>query len=308
MIRALTLASLLSAATINQAVSADLERLDNELEIMSGIIHTALKQESDPKGVRYRSIDASYLAKQGVVFEINTSGNGFIFSGGLTESFVEFFPEGINTPIFAINTNGEDDFSFEVNTDVDWDEVTADAMMEIQDGMHELSEHLREVKNESRELAWESREYERELRDLRFRQRAVDRSEKAQLDAETKALEKAIAKVKEKEAELKERAEKIATEKKKQVTKQKEAREKAYKSFLASFESRVGSALCSFGGGLRALPSDEHITFVLQNFSLESGKKNKDRVYVFSNEQVKRCVQDKIKADELLSKADVYEF
>ncbi|MFC3120286.1 hypothetical protein [Agaribacter flavus] len=308
MIRALTLSSLLSLAAINQAVSADLERLDNELEIMSGIIHTSLKQESDPKGVRYRSIDASYLAKQGVVFKINTTGSSFIFSDGLTERFIEFFPEGINTPIFSINTNGGEDFSFEVKTDVDWNEVTADAMIEIEEGMHELSEHLRELKNESRELAWESREYERELRDLRFRQRAADRNAKAELDTETKALEKAIAKVKEKEAQIKARAEKIATVKKEQVTKQKEAREKAYKSFLVSFEDRVSQALCSFGGGLKALPNDEHITFVLQNFSLDSAKKNKDRVYVFSNEQVKRCVQSKIKADTLLSKAEVYEF
>ena len=300
MIRALTLACMLGAVPVSQAMTADLTKLNNELEIMSGVVNTALKQENGDKGLRYRSIQASYLANQGVVFEISTGGNNFVFSD-LTEGLVEFFPSNWDAP-------GDGSFAFEFSGDVDWEEVTVEAMHEVQEGMAQLSEHLRELKEQGRELSWESREYERELRDLKFRLRAGAKDEKEELDKEAKAIEKAMAQIKEKEVEIKEKVEKFAAERKKRAAIQKEAREKAYKSFLSNFESSIGNALCSFGGGLRALPNDEYISFVLKNFSIESGKEAKDRVYVFSNEHVRRCVQDKIKAEALLSKADVYEF
>ena len=69
----LTAVSMALAISLPTAAKTNLVELDKELEIMSSILHTALKQNRDSEGVRYRSLKAKYLAKQGVVFEVNSS-------------------------------------------------------------------------------------------------------------------------------------------------------------------------------------------------------------------------------------------
>ena len=43
----------------------DLNVLSDELNIMKSIMQTAMRQTNDRKGIRVRSIDATYLAGQG---------------------------------------------------------------------------------------------------------------------------------------------------------------------------------------------------------------------------------------------------
>ena len=50
------LLSMLSLAAVVNAAPANLDKLDNELEIMSGVIDTALKQNNTRKGMKRQCI------------------------------------------------------------------------------------------------------------------------------------------------------------------------------------------------------------------------------------------------------------
>ena len=100
----------------------------------------------------------------------------------------------------------------------------------------------------------------------------------------------------------------LEQEQKARIEKQKEARDKAYKQFLSRFETSIGETLCRFGAGLRELDDDEHVSFVISNFVQSDKGKARDKVYVFSKQKIKACVQEKIDATALLSSADSYAF
>lgn len=70
------------------------DKLNKELEIMTNIIKTSLKTSNkSDSSIKLRSVDALYLANQGVVFELNTSFNGasFLHMSGIEMPQIEGF-------------------------------------------------------------------------------------------------------------------------------------------------------------------------------------------------------------------------
>lgn len=297
-------ASLLSVATLTQAQAApsNLDTLDKELEIMSGVIDTALKQNNDRKGMRYRSVDTTYLSRQGVVFTVYTRNRG-----GFNISLGDIFsnvPEAPMPPVAVIS--GDGDFEFSVGQD--W-EVFADEVTEqVNEAFRESNQQLRELRHQERELAWERREMERRKRDLEFELRQADNDREKEIRQELEEVKKDMSAFTAKEKDLEKFANELEKEQREKLNERKEAQMQAYKAFLAGFESSVGDTLCRFGAGLRGLPDKENITFVLKDFSASESQKRKDRIYVFAKANVISCVQEKTDVSKLLSSADVYEF
>lgn len=305
--KTLLAAAIVSTMLTSVSVSAatdEMKTLNKELEIMSGVIDTALKQSSPRKGLRYRSLDSTYLAGQGVVFAVSVrnSTSGFSFSNIFAR-----VPQAPMPPVTII----DGDSSFEVEFEQEWQEV-AEEMEEaghrLAEVFHESNNQIREMRDRERELEWERRELERRTRDLEFELRQAGKDRSDTIKDELKEVSKELAELNSREKELEKYASEMEQEQQARIEAQKEAQEKAYKQFLANFEGSIGDTLCRFGSGLRGLPDNEHISFVLEQFSRDDSGDMQDRIYVFSKEKVKSCVQERINASALLSSARVYNF
>ncbi|MDC8830106.1 cell envelope integrity protein TolA [Alteromonas gilva] len=310
--KAALLGSIISSTLISPVTQAqDLNELDRQLTIMSGVIETALKQDTRKNTVRYRSIDATYLAKQGVVFTINTGIKGRGFSFGQFVSSMPPPPPAPDAPHSEAHSESvhvirSDNFEF--ITETDWAETAERVISKVERIINDTDDRLREFRSDHRELEWEMRELERRNRDLEFELRTADNERRKEVEAEIKEVEKEFAMLQSKEKQITEKAQALAAEKKAEMAKQKQAEEEAYKTFLANFEASIGDTLCSFGAGLRELPDNENITFVLDNFAMNNEGKTEDKVYIFSKKDVKRCVTEDISPSDILANAQVYSF
>lgn len=283
----------------------DLPELSKELEIMTGIMQTALRQNNSRAGIRFRSIEATYLAKQGVVFEINTSNSGSSWHFDLGNVLSGISVPTPPTPPVAVSGDGG---SWVVEVDDDWVELAEEMAHGVQEAMRDAREKLRDLREREREYSWEQREYERRKRDLEFEKRNADEKNKKRIEQRTKELETELQKLKSKQAEVSKYAAQIEQEQKKQNAERNAAKQKEYKRFLAGFESSVGDLLCKYGAGIKALPDNENVSFVLSKFGSIDSRAKQDKIYVFKHEDIQDCVRDKIDANKLLSQSDTYMF
>jgi len=277
--------------------------LNKELEIMNSVLATTLKQTSKEEAIRFRGLETSYLASQGVVFQVSTSRG----SWGVHHDLRSFIPETPVAPSAPLIIGG-DGRSIQIEIHDEWEHMIEDTVRQVESLFRESNEQLRDVRGDARELSWEMREYERRMRDLNFELRNTNQERKTEIEQDLQELKAEIAAVKARQQELEEYASTLEAEQKAQMDQQKAAYKKSNKAFLSAFEDRIADTLCRFGAGLRALPDDEHISFVLKGFHAEEKQGKQDRIYVFKETDVKMCVQEKMDAIELLGKATVYEF
>ena len=299
-----TVLAMAGAALISQtAGAADYSRLSKEIEIVKGILDTSLKQQTGREGVRYRSLDGTYLASQGVVFTVSTgnTSSGWIAQISSIVDRIPPIPEVPPAPVIV--HSGDADFELSREWEVFADETAA----RVEEVFQQAEEQMYDLRSDERELAWEKRDIERRKRDLEFELSRTDDERGKEIKKELAEMEKEAEKLSQKAEKLQSRLSAVEQERAQKITERKEAQEKANRAFLTNFETGVGEALCSFGGGMRALPEDEHITFVLKGFVRE-GSQGKDRVYVFSKRAVSDCVKEKINAEKLLDQAKVYNF
>lgn len=284
----------------------NLSELNNELEIMTSILSTALKQNVDKSPVHFRSLEATYLAKQGVVFNVSTSGSSggfnFVISRGHDSEFLSIPPI---PPIPEIYANG--DITLEFSDDNEWQEFAEEAVERAREAMEEAHDKLRDLRQQEREYAWERRELERRKRDQEFEMRSADKARKQDLMKRNAELEDELKALQAKQKEIEQYAQQIDTERKAKAAAQAKARQEQYKAFLSNFELNIADTLCKYGAGLKALPKNENVSFVLSNFS-RTARSSQDRIYVFTVDDIQDCVRDKIDSDKLLQKSESYLF
>lgn len=192
--------------------------------------------------------------------------------------------------------------------DDDFVDMATEMAEGVQDAMREARDRLRELREREREFSWEKREYERRKRDLEFEKRNADQDRKKQIEQQSEELEAELAKLKSKQAEVSEYAKQLEQEQKAKNAERQAAKREEYKRFLAGFEESVGDMLCKYGAGIKALPKDENVSFVLNKFGSEGSRKKQDKIYVFQHKDIEDCVRDKITPDTLLSQSNTYMF
>lgn len=280
-----------------QAVT-QVDELSQELEIMTSILNTSLKQGGAGKGIQFRGLDVTYLARQGVVFEVKTS------NGGLNFNFGQVFSNAFS-------------FSSSSSSDVERDVVIKFDEHEIQDMVRQAKrleerarEKLRELREDERELSWEQREFDRRRRDIEFEKRHADEKRRKKLNEKLKELDKEAQQLVSRKKEIAEFATQLETEQKQEAEKRNQAKKEQYKRFLAGFEENIASTLCKYGSGLKSLDSGENVSFVLKNFGSASGrgKNQQDKIYVFAQKDIRACVTEKIDSNKLLTNARTYMF
>ena len=240
-----------------------------------------------------------------MVFEINTTNGGWHFDIGDMIS-------GLNVPVAPIppiNISGDDEqFVIEFESEQEWHEMAREATEAAQDALRDAQRKLRDLREKEREYSWEEREYERRKRDLEFEKRNADQKRRAKLEERSKELEKEMKQLESKRNEVSRYAKEIEEEQKVQQEKRKEAKKAQYTRFLASFEDSIGTVLCKYGAGIKALPENENVSFILPKFGSASHSSKQDRIYVFKHKDIQSCVRDKIDTNQLLSKANTYMF
>lgn len=305
------LAAVITCMSVNTLQAAtNVAELSNELEIMTNILQTSLKQNSTRKGIRLRSVDVTYLAEQGVLFEISTVGGG----GGFEFNFDGMF-DGIASPLTPIapvppiRVSGG-----RVELGMDEDELehfVEDALERAQEQLRGSREQLRELAEQQREIEWEKRDYDRERRDLEFEKRNADADGRKKIDKKLVKLAAETKQLDAKRVEVERYGKKLEAEQKQQAEQRLATKKQQYGEFLAGFENSITNVLCRYGAGVKALPEDENISFVLSDFGSfeEEGNRGKqDKVYVFKYKDVQSCVRDKMTQKKLLAGANTYLF
>ncbi|MFT4938368.1 MAG: hypothetical protein ACI88A_001395 [Paraglaciecola sp.] len=300
--------TLMSINTLQAATN--LAELSDELEIMTNILHTSLKQNSPNKGIRLRSVNVTYLAEQGVLFEINTTGagGGFDFNfDGMFDGFT--LPSAPVAPVPPVRMSGG-----RVQIDMDEEELehfVEDALERAQDQLQESREQLRELAEQQREIAWEQRDYDRKRRDLEFEKRNADADDRKKIDSKLSKLAAETKLLDAKRVEVERYGKKLEAEQQQQAEQRLAAKKQQYSEFLAGFENSIANVLCRYGAGVKALSENENISFVLSDFGsmeAEGHKSKQDKIYVFKYKDVQACVRDKMTQQKLLAGANTYLF
>lgn len=287
-------ASVQSLAQAPEQLSA----IAREVSIMENILSTALKQDTDKK---VRAINANYFAKQGIVFELDIRGANrwhAIFSGA---------PDAPLPPMPDI------DFS-DVNIEFISDHVeiiseqavesSREAYQHAMEVMRDGAEKVRDIAEKERDVSRELRDLEREKRDLEFARRHDNSAEEKELAARKKSVEKEIKALEKQQTKLTKEQKKARQEisaKQAQREKQKAVEQK---QLLEKINQSISLTLCDYGSGLRSLPNNEHVSFVLGGL----GQNSKSLIKVFNKSDIKKCVIGETKASELARKAVSYQF
>ena len=259
------------------ANAADYSKAEKELHIMSTIFETSLNDTSknnrtNPFTRRSNSAEATYLAKQGMVFKFKFGDSHF----GTAQDW-QAFGEGIGNLVGTIASEVTEALSdLDGNntrapvppatpfSDHDWD-AQVEAYEEYQQTMDLLRDKQRDQRAEVRDLQRSIREIERQARREEKDSKTLEKT-KQKLEAKMKALSEKM--------EGYEKSMKEYREKKKQAT---VARNKEKSAAIIS-------TLCDYGTTLKSLKSSEYVTLIFSNF--ENGK---DQVYVFNYKDVKSC-------------------
>ena len=287
--------------------AANIKEVRNEVGIMLNILQASLRQQNSDKNIRFKSHAVFYLANQGVVFEIGSDRHGSNLFG--------FDLSGLNDLMHNIPMVPK---VAERQIEIDIDESEIERMVknivkhgDDDDYDDELSDKIRDLKEEQRELSWEKREYQRSLRDLEFEKRNADKNRRKDIERQVAKLNQDVIDLEAKANSLEKFRHELHAERNQEMAKRQAVKKKLYKESLASFEDTIGDVLCRYGAGLRSLPNDENITFLLSDFidaDNDSDINSHDKVYVFTHQDVKACVTGKIDKSKLLMAAQSYLF
>lgn len=276
------------------AKDVDFIAMDRDVSIFENVLSSALQHDL---GKSIRQIDGFYLKRQGIVFNIavRSEPRWFAYNNQTGDSKIEFFdfdPEQLDSMVEHVSQWGEDMASY-----------SKDALRQAMESARMQAEEARRAAEQAREVNREIRDLERERRDLDFAKNLEQKEEQAELKERLKQLETRLEALQQEQQKLAQTQstmkQNLAEQKAKQQTKKLED-EKKLKMQLADALSKT---LCDYGAGLKALPSDEHVSFVI------SGVKEKQKqVYVFAKEDIGDCINSKITAEKLQNKAEHYLF
>jgi vacuolar-type H+-ATPase subunit I/STV1 len=299
----LTLAGITLTQVQAQAPS-NVKEVRNELGIMLNILQASLRQNNN-KNIRFKAESVTYLVNQGVVFDIDSNNRGNVFSFDLGNMLSNI----VVPPVPPVNGNAR---HIEIEFDEEGiEETIRQAFEHDNDYAEEARDKMRELSERQRDLSWQQREYDRSRRDLEFEKRSAEGDRRNDIDKELSELAKELITVEAKRAELEKYTAQLAQEQAKLAQERDAAKKQLYSQSLAVFEETIGNMLCRYGAGLKSLPENENISFVLSDFAeaeKDSVLRSHDKVYVFKYKDVKSCVIGKSNKEQLLAAATTYLF
>lgn len=245
---------------------ADLER---EMNIFEDIVVATIRNSTDPD-LLIRDIEAEYLAEQGVMISMEVARSWF------DQRDVLATQRGLATRVPEMVHN-----------------ILADLEISIAPFEPEALEELRELREEQRQLRREQRELRSSLREQRRRRALSDnpndidhhiddlKRQLAASEAEYDALEGDIDNTYERLRDL------------------RSMKELPREATADDLKVSIVEATCTYGGTLKSLPDDQHLTLVVKQGRLRT-------VYVFRQRDVNACSAEDIDAAELQARSYIY--
>ncbi|MBB1481633.1 hypothetical protein H5186_19575 [Pseudoalteromonas sp. SG41-2] len=286
------------SANVSAQEPAELASIQREVAIMENILSSALKQDTNK---RIRAIQANYFVKQGVVFELGVRGSS---------RWQTIFSNAPNAPLPPLPEIDFANMDIEIISDQvefiteDVVESSREAYQQAMELMREGAEQVREIAEQERDVGRKLRDLEREKRDLEFASRHDNSAEEKQLEQRKKALEKDIAKLEKQQTRLTKQQQQLRQKINAKHAEREQQQAAEQQQLLEQVSTSISLTLCDYGSGLRSLPNDEHVSFVLKGL----GDKNTSLIKVFNKSDIKKCVAGDIKASELTKKAISYQF
>lgn len=314
----IAVATLLATGTASSvALAADRDQLRNELEIMTSILNTSLEQQhgGNKHMQRIGNMKYSYLEGQGVVYKAPGFRN-------LVRQFISYegdielppMPPVPDMPeVAGIDVQAAAEEGMRAAHEVIMNLQKSGMFMDRHDGgyaneeFRAQAEELRDLTRELRDVSWELRELDRDIRDMNFELRNAPADEQDELQQELAALENNRQSLQQQQESIQSQVDSISAERAEQVAKQQQERAQQQQQLLTSFETTLANVLCNYGNTLRSLPSDEHITVVLEGIGEPNQRNQKDRIYVFEKKAVTACANNG-DSSELISQSLSYYF
>jgi hypothetical protein len=313
---------IVGAALLSTSINADtlddkrLNLVKRDIKIMTNIVKTAVNDAIGRSG----QVEGIYLADQGMMFTLRQGGFVFEFGDMLSHIPVAPMPPKPIKPVVASNSGMSIEFApetveaieeyameaaeaamelaevqIDMVSDMDWSGVSNQERNKLRAENQELRNQRRELEREARKLERDVREIERKIRDAEFQQEIeADKSNaeriqrwEEELKGLTGSLQGVASKIKEKADVLQQKSATMLKER------QEQQLEEQKKVAMA-----ISQSVCDFGGGLRSLKDDQHLTFNIK------GKSN--LMYVFSSKNIEKCADGDLNAEKLLEKATTY--
>ena len=270
------------------------EKLSKQLDIMNNIFVSSLNSLQE-RPLKNTKIDNLYLAGQGVVFTVKSTGN-FTWNH---HDFNFVFPDVV-APVAPVSPRPPE--NSEINFEYFDDEH--ELVVQIEEAYEQQREYSREFRDQQRDLDYELRDLERESRDLAYQLRNVNAEEKAALVKEQKAVKAQQAELAKKRAVLSQQSKEMKKQQRANQAKRLAERQVHYKKLT----NALIETLCTYGNSLKALPKDEKVSLVIKSAGDKVDNHYQDQIFVLTKRNITDCAIDKISTDKLLSSTKNYQF
>ncbi len=324
-----TLASL-SVSAKNELSEQHLNNVKRDIKVMSTILQTTLK---DKLGRHTGQVSASYLAHQGMLFEISAnnrfaapnifiSKNGNVFSSNSDSAFVPPPPPKPGTPptpelerdleelveirmetentehFFEMSHSDIEDIEFEIHQATMLAESLGGdnikARKEMREAQNELRKKQRELSKQASKLERKARQVEREIRDAEL----VSDINNGESDQQIKKLEAEMQGLKTQLKNINNEMVKHQKTVREAAQKAKEQVRKQQQELAKTYAFTISELVCDFGSGLKSLKEDKFMTFYVNDAS--------QLYYVFKQDDIEKCNKGKINYRALLDSAVKY--
>jgi len=304
----------LLATFTNNAVSAEYDKMQKQLNIMSKIIESSVANEDGRKRSKITGIESTYLKGQGVVFTINSSSRSNSW-GNYNFNFVmpdipeisfgtPVAPEPQQSPeVTSRHYETEDALELSEKITSGWEKAT-EGFERAMDSFNNNRDKFRDLKEEQRDLAYQVRDLEREQRDLEYQQRRADKSSQQDITKQVQEIEKQRIEIEEARTKLNIKSTELRKNQQQQKVKQDQERESYYQQLVFS----LAETFCLYGNGLKSVPKSENVSLIVKSAGEKEGRRYKDKIFVFSKKDITACSTDKITVAKLLEKGNGYQF
>ncbi|GHE81243.1 hypothetical protein [Thalassotalea profundi] len=301
-----SIAMSLTTLSVHSA-TPELDDMYKQLKIMNNIIRSSAVDRSKSNVVELSSVNSTYLKGQGIVFTINSSSR---YSTWRNQSFNFSLPEVPEFPEVSFGTPNVSNFDLPMNEKA-LAELTTNALEEAAESyelaiesMESQQEKYRELRESQRELHYRAREIERETRDIDYQLRLAEKDEKEKLLSKKEKFSEKRDALEKKSKELRKKA--VALKKAQDQKRQKQLEERG--TYYSKLALSLADTFCLYGNGLKALPKNENVSVILKSGGDQDKSRFKDKIYVFSKQDISSCSADKISAEQLLTKGFGYQF
>jgi hypothetical protein len=296
-----------------QSADKNYDNLHKQLTIMNDIMLSSAKATQNSRQSLIRSIDSVYLQGQGAIFTIKSTQRGsshrqFFQTVAPLEPLTALEPLAALEALAPVSGGERIIISNDEDLVIDFGEIDfeehEDELERVIEVFEQQQEGARELRSEQREIAYEIRDIDRERKDIEYQLQRAESKTKNELQTELKKLEVNRLALNKNKIKLEQKAAKLN----KQREEQKIAQIKAKKEHFTALNNALVETLCLYGNGLREVPSNEYVSFIIKGAGQQKDRGFKDQILVFNKKDINACANSKLTAKKLLAAAEQYQF